>query len=54
MSFTAYAEGATGLVTALESQKIARDAVARYVEDVAAAQTAAALLRLHTLTAEAQ
>ena len=54
MSFTAYAEGAAGLVTVLEAQKVARDAMARYVDDVAAAQIAAALLRLHTLTAEAQ
>lgn len=51
MSLTAYAEGAAGLPTVLEAQRSARDAVARYVDDLAAAQTAAAYLRLHTLTA---
>jgi cobalt-zinc-cadmium efflux system outer membrane protein len=54
MSLTAYAEGAAALSTVLEAQRTARDAVARYVDDLAAAQTAAALLRLHTLTAAAQ
>ena len=51
MSLTAYAEGAAGLPTVLEAQRTARDAVARYVDDLATAQTAAAYLRLHTLTA---
>ena len=51
MSLTAYAEGAAGLPTVLEAQRSARDAVARYLDDLAAEQTAAAYLRLHTLTA---
>ena len=40
-----------GSPTVLEAQRTARDAVARYVDDLATAQTAAAYLRLHTLTA---
>jgi len=51
MSLTAYAEGAAGLPTVLEAQRSARDAVARYLDDLATAQTAAAYVRLHTLTA---
>ena len=51
MSLTAYAEGAAGLPTVHEAQRSARDAVARYLDDLATAQTAAAYLRMHTLTA---
>ena len=51
MSLTAYAEGAAGLPTVLEAQRSASDAFGRYVDDLAAAQNAAAILRLHTLTA---
>ena len=51
MSLTAYAEGAAPIATVLEAQRTARDAFGRWVDDLAAAQNAAALLRLHTLTA---
>jgi len=51
MSLTAYAEGAAPLATVLEAQRTARDAFGRWVDDLAAAQNAAALLRLYTLTA---
>ncbi len=51
MSLRAYAEGAAGLPTVLEAHRAARDALVRYVDDLAAAQNAAALLRLHTMTA---
>ena len=51
MSLTAYAEGAAANATVLEAQRTARDAFGRWVDDLAAAQNAAALLRLHTLTA---
>ena len=51
MALTAYAEGAAGMPTVLEARRSARDAVARYVDDLATAQAAAAYLRLHTLTA---
>ncbi len=52
MSLTAYAEGAAGIPTVLEAQRTARDALGHYVDDLAAAQNAAALLTLQTLTAD--
>jgi cobalt-zinc-cadmium efflux system outer membrane protein len=52
MSLTAYAEGAAGIPTVLEAQRTARDAVAHYLDDLAAAQIAYALLTLHTLPAQ--
>ncbi|HUO52658.1 MAG TPA: hypothetical protein VMT93_09070, partial [Gemmatimonadaceae bacterium] len=51
MALTAYAEGAAPLPTVLEAQRTARDAFGRYVDDLAAVEIAAALLRLRTLTA---
>ena len=52
MSLTAYAEGAAGIPTVLEAQRTARDAVAHYLDDLAAAQIAYALLTLHSLPAQ--
>jgi cobalt-zinc-cadmium efflux system outer membrane protein len=52
MSLTAYAEGAAGIPTVLEAQRTARDAVAHYLDDLAAAQIAFALLTLHSLPAQ--
>ncbi len=52
MSLTAYAEGAAGIPTVLEAQRTARDAVAHYLDDLAAAQIAFELLTLHTMPAQ--
>ena len=52
MSLTAYAEGAAGIPTVLEAQRTARDAVAHYLDDLAAAQIAFALLILDSLPAQ--
>ena len=48
MSLQAYAEGAVALPNVLESQRSAREALARYIDDVAAANNAAAAVRLLT------
>src|SRR5207302_1129607 len=48
MSLQAYAEGAVPLATVLEAQRNGRDALGRYIDDVAAANDAAAALRLAT------
>ena len=50
MSLHAYAEGAVALPNVLEAQRNARDALARYIDDLAAAHDAAAMLRLLTAT----
>jgi cobalt-zinc-cadmium efflux system outer membrane protein len=50
MSLTAYREGAAALPTVLEAQRNAREVLAQYVDDVAAAQIAAAELRVLLLT----
>jgi outer membrane protein, heavy metal efflux system len=50
-SLTAFAEGATALPSVLEAQRSARDALNQYVDDLAAANLAAASVRLFTLTA---
>ena len=50
MSLQAYAEGVVALPNVLEAQRNARDALARYVDDVAAANDAAAAVRLLTAT----
>jgi outer membrane protein, heavy metal efflux system len=50
MSLTAYAEGAVPLANVLEARRAARDAVGQYVDDLAAANNAAAAVRLFTLT----
>src|SRR6266568_3404812 len=48
MSLQAYAEGAIPLANVLEAQRNAREALGRYIDDVAAANDAAASLRLLT------
>ena len=48
MSLQAYAEGAVALPNVLEAQRNAREALGRYIDDVAAASNAAAALRLLT------
>jgi cobalt-zinc-cadmium efflux system outer membrane protein len=48
MSLQAYREGAVPLANVLEAQRLAREALGRYVDDVAAAHDAADLLRLLT------
>jgi hypothetical protein len=51
LSLLAYREGAAALASVLEAQRTARETLAQYVEDVAAARNAAGLVRLLTLTA---
>ncbi len=46
MSLQAYAEGAVALPNVLEAQRNAREALGRYIDDVAAANNAAAAVRL--------
>src|SRR5205814_2252920 len=48
MSLQAYAEGAIALANVLEAQRNAREALARYIEDVAAANNAVGAVRLFT------
>ncbi len=48
MSRVAYVEGASGLAAVLEAQRNAREALGRYIDDLAAANLAAAALRLAT------
>jgi len=50
MSLQAYAEGVVALPNVLEAHRNAREALARYVDDVAAANDAAAVVRLLTAT----
>ncbi len=50
MSLHAYAEGAVALPNVLEAQRNARDALARYIDDLAAAHDTYAALRLLTAT----
>jgi len=50
MSLQAYAEGVVALPNVLEAQRNAREALARYIDDVAAANNAAAAVRLLTAT----
>ena len=49
MSLQAYREGAVPLANVLEAQRLAREALARYVDDMTAANDAAGLLRLLTM-----
>jgi cobalt-zinc-cadmium efflux system outer membrane protein len=51
-SLTAFAEGASALTSVIEAQRSAREARGQYVDDLAAANTAAAAVRLAALTAE--
>ena len=48
MSLRAYSEGAVALASVLEAQRNARDILARYIDDLAAADAAARALRLLT------
>jgi cobalt-zinc-cadmium efflux system outer membrane protein len=48
MSLQAYREGAVPLANVLEAQRLAREALGRYVDDMTAANDAADLLRLLT------
>ncbi len=50
MSLHAYAEGAVALPNVLEAQRNARDALARYIDDLASARDTYAALRLLTAT----
>jgi len=50
MSLQAYAEGAIPLANVLEAHRNAREALGRYIEDVAAANNAAAAVRLLAAT----
>jgi cobalt-zinc-cadmium efflux system outer membrane protein len=50
LSLLAYREGASALPNVLEAQRIAREALSQYVDDVAAARNAAGIVRLLTLT----
>ena len=50
LSLTAFREGAAALPNVLEAQRTAREALAQYINDVAAARNAAGLLQLLTLT----
>ncbi len=52
MALQAYAEGAIPLANVLEAQRNAREALGRYIDDVAAANNAAAALRLFTAAPE--
>ena len=51
LSLLAYREGASSLPNVIEAQRIARETLAQYVDDVAAVRNAAAIVRLLTLTA---
>src|SRR5947208_1982815 len=51
MSLQAYAEGAVPLANVLEAQRNAREALGRYIDDVAAANDAAGVVRLVTASA---
>ena len=50
MSLTAYREGADPIANVLEAQRNAREVLAQYVDDLAAAWIATATLRVLTLT----
>lgn len=52
LSLLAYREGAAALPSVLEAQRMARETLAQYVDDVAAARNAAGVLHLFTLTAQ--
>jgi hypothetical protein len=50
MSLTAYAEGAVPLASVIEARRTAREALGQYVDDLVAANDAAAAVRLFSLT----
>ncbi len=51
LSLLGYREGASSLPNVLEAQRTARETLSQYIDDVAAARNAAAILHLLTLTA---
>jgi outer membrane protein, heavy metal efflux system len=51
MSFTAYREGQSSLPNVLEAQRSAREILGQFIDDVASAWIASAVLRVFTLTA---
>ncbi len=51
LSLLAYREGASALPNVIEAQRIARETLAQYVDDMAAARNAAGVVHLLTLTA---
>ncbi|HYV96396.1 MAG TPA: TolC family protein [Gemmatimonadaceae bacterium] len=51
LSLLAYREGATAISSALEAQRTAREALAQYIDDLAAARNAASRIRLLEQTA---
>jgi cobalt-zinc-cadmium efflux system outer membrane protein len=50
LSLLAYREGASTLPSVIEAQRIARETLSQYVDDLAAARNAAGIVRLLTLT----
>ena len=50
LSLLAYREGAFALSSVIEAQRIARETLSQYVDDLAAARNAAGIVRLLTLT----
>jgi outer membrane protein TolC len=50
MALTAYREGASSLPNVLEAHRTARDVLAQYIDDLAAAWIATAELRVFSLT----
>ena len=50
LSLFAYREGAFALSSVIEAQRIARETLSQYVDDLAAARNAAGIVRLLTLT----
>jgi cobalt-zinc-cadmium efflux system outer membrane protein len=50
MSLTAYREGAAPIASVLEAQRNARDVLAQYIDDLAAAWIATAMLRVVTMS----
>ncbi|HEX4601170.1 MAG TPA: TolC family protein, partial [Gemmatimonadales bacterium] len=53
MSLRAYGEGAVPVASVLEAQRNAREALGRYIDDLAAANDAAAAVQLFAAAAEA-
>jgi outer membrane protein, heavy metal efflux system len=51
LSLLAYREGAFALPSVIEAQRISRETLSQYVDDLAAARNAAGIVRLLTLTA---
>jgi cobalt-zinc-cadmium efflux system outer membrane protein len=54
MSLTAYREGAQGLPAVLEAQRNAREILSQYIDDLAEAWIASAVLRLYNVTPSTQ